>query len=131
MTVGTEFNGRPTPVMLRIVAALERCGKLDAHELAGEACTCHNSLSGGGNLKKMQEMGLIHVAAWRRNSPGAPTPLFCAGPGAPAKPPRAYKPAERTKRWRQKVGYRTPEWETRQALKQLVNLQATAKRGNP
>lgn len=119
----TQFNGRITPVMQRCLDALSRCGKMDAAELAEAACTCHNTLSGGGYLKKMQALGLIRIAAWRRNAPGAPTPIFGLGNAPAAKVPQFYTPAQRTRRWRQKVGYRTPEWETRQALKRLVLAQ--------
>lgn len=118
----TQFSTRVTPVMQRIIDALERDGDMDAFDLAEAACTCHNSLSGGGYLRKLLERGLIRVASWRRNNPGAPTPIYSVTPGAPAKKPPVYSRSTRTKRWKQKSGYGTPSYEHRQALKALINI---------
>jgi hypothetical protein len=95
---------------------------MDAQDLADAACSCVNSLSGGGYLRNMINRGLIRVSAWRRNNPGAPTPIYSVSPGKPAKKPPTYTRSERTKRWKQKVGYRSPEYERRRALKELINI---------
>ena len=120
----TQFNGRITPVMQRILDALERDGDMDAHDLADAACTCHNSLSGGGYLRKLITLGFIRVSAYRRNYPGAPTPIYSITEGDPATPPKRFSCAKRTKRWRQKVGYRSAEYRQRQTMKELVRITA-------
>lgn len=120
----THFKGRITPVMQRVLDALDRDGDMDAEDLAAAACTCHNTLSGGGYLRKMLAMELIRVSRWKRNAPGAPTPIYSTSAGKSVNPPRAYKASERTKRWRVKVGYRSAEYARRQALKDLVRIMA-------
>ena len=120
--MSTKFSNRITPVMQRIIDALSEHGDMDAYDLADAACTCHNSLSGGGYLKKMLERKLIRVVKWQRNAPGVPTPIYSVTPGASIKPPRTYSASERTKRWRVKVGYRSAEYARRNALKELVSI---------
>ena len=115
---------RITPVMQRVLDALNRDGDMDAHDLADAACTCGNYLSGGGLLRKMMELKLIRVSKYRRNNPGAPTPIYSTTPGESAKPPRVYSTSERTRRWRVKVGYRSAEYMQRIALKQLARITA-------
>ena len=122
--MSTQFSGRITPVMQRVLDALARDGDMDAEDLAAAACTCHNTLSGGGYLKKMLDLKLIRVSAWKRNAPGAPTPIYSISEGESIKPPRAYSRVERTRRWRVKVGYRSAEYARRQALKELVRIMA-------
>lgn len=120
--MSTQFAGRITPVMQRILDALNEHGDMDSHDLAEAACTCYNTLSGGGYLKKMECLGLVRIAKWKRNSPGAPTPIYSASDGESVKPPPAYSCSKRTKRWRQKIGYRGDEWARRQALKTLATI---------
>lgn len=111
-----------TPIMQRIIAALTERGDMSAHELAEAACTCHNTLSGGGYLRKMLDTNLIRVSKWERNAPGAPTPIYSVTPGKSVNPPRVYTRSERTKRWRVKVGYRSAEYRRGQSLKELVRI---------
>lgn len=122
--MSTQFSGRITPVMQRVLDALARDGDMEAEALADASCTCHNTLSGGGYLRKMLAMELIRVSGWKRNAPGAPTPIYSVTPGKSVKPPRVYSRSERTKRWRVKVGYRSAEYARRQALKELVRITA-------
>ena len=122
--MSTQFSDRITPIMRRILAALNEHGDMDAADLADAACTCRNTLSGGGYLRKMLELDLIRVSAWRRNAPGAPTPIYSVTPGKSAKPPRSYSASERTKRWRVKTCYRSAEYARRQALAELVRITA-------
>lgn len=122
--MSTQFSDRITPIMRRILAALNEHGDMDAADLADAACTCRNTLSGGGYLRKMLELDLIRVSAWRRNAPGAPTPIYSTSPGVSVKPPRVYSRSERTKRWRVRVGYRSAEYGRRQALKALARVTA-------
>lgn len=122
--MSTQFSDRITPVMQRIIDALAQHGDMDAADLADAACTCHNTLSGGGYLRKMVERELIRVARWQRNAPGAPTPIYSVTPGKSAKPPRSYSASERTKRWRVKTCYRSAEYARRQALAELVRITA-------
>ncbi len=118
--MSTQFSGRITPVMQRVLDALARDGDMEAEELAEASCTCHNTLSGGGYLRKMLAMELIRVSGWKRNAPGAPTPIYSTSEGKSVNPPRAYSRVERTRRWKKKVAYGSPEWARRQSLKQLV-----------
>lgn len=118
----TQFSGRITPVMRRVIDALERDGDMDVKELADAACTSLNTLSNGGYLRKMLEMKLIRVSKYLRNSPGAATPIYSTSPGVSAKPPRVYSRSERTKRWRVKAGYRSAEYRRGQSLKELVRI---------
>lgn len=120
--MSTTFSGRITTVMARILAALEERGDMTAHDLAEAACTCVNSLSGGGYLRRMRALGMIRVASWQRNAPGAPTPVYSLSPGADAKPPRPYTNSQRTKRWKIKTGYKSSSWETARALERLAGV---------
>lgn len=120
----TQFSDRITPVMRRVLNALTEHGDMDAADLADAACTCHNTLSGGGYLRRMLDLGIIRIAKWERNAPGAPTPIYSASLGVSVKPPRVYSRSERTKRWRVKVGYRSAEYARRQALKELARITA-------
>lgn len=122
--MSTKFSCRITPVMRRILAALTEHGDMDAIDLADAACTCRNTLSGGGYLRKMLDIELIRVSRWKRNAPGAPTPIYSVTPGKSVNPPRVYTRSERTKRWRVKVGYRSAEYGRRQALKELARITA-------
>lgn len=120
--MSTQFGTRVTPVMRRVMDALAAHGDMDAESLAEVSCTCHNTLSGGGYLRRMLALNLIRVSKWRRNAPGAPTPIYSVTRGVSVKPPRAYSRSERTKRWRMKVGYRGTEYARRQSLKLLVEI---------
>mgnify|MGYP000055866185 CR=1 FL=1 len=122
--MSTHFNGRVTPIMQRILDALKDSGDMDIGDLADAACTCRNTLSGGGYLRKMLDLKLIRVSKWERNAPGAPTPIYSITPGNSIKPPRVYSASERTKRWRVKVGYRGAEYARRQALRELLRITA-------
>lgn len=119
-----QFSGRVTPVMRRVIAALDREGDMDANDLAEAACTSRNTLCSGGYLRKMLELELIRISRWMRNAPGAPTPVYSVSPGESVKPPKAYPPSVRSKRWRQKVGYRSEEYARGEALKKLARITA-------
>lgn len=111
-----------TPLMRRIVHALEREGDMDARELADAACTCYDTLSGGGYLRKMLSQELIRVSGWRRNYPGAATPIYSVTPGKSAQKPPPISRSERARRWRKRVGYYSAEYRRRVALRELVKI---------
>lgn len=122
--MSTQFSQRGpylcvTVVMTRILNALSS-HDMEPEELADAAITCHATLSGGGYLRKLEAAGLIRVAKWKRNSPGAPTPIYSRSPGKSVRPPPVYSNSERTRRWKRKVGYGSAEHARRKALKDLV-----------
>lgn len=96
-----------SPSMRRILSVLEKHGDLDAEDIALEAHVSQNSLSSGGYLRYLILQGKIHIAAYRRNFVGSASPIYRLGPGKPAKKPRAYTDAEKSKRWRMRTGYRS------------------------
>lgn len=66
----------------RILMALERHPGLTREEIAQQAYVAATTLSGGGYLRHMKELGLIYISGWRRNSAGAfSIPQFSAGRG--------------------------------------------------
>lgn len=96
-----------SPVMRRVLDALARCGDLTTAEISMEACVGDNTLCGGGYLRFLVKEGRIHVASYRRNYSGAPSPVYRLGPGKPAKKPRPFTQAEKAARWRKRTGYRS------------------------
>ena len=66
----------------RILTALARRPGLSREEIAQQAYVAATTLSGGGYLRHMKELGLIHISGWRRNATGAFTiPHYSVGPG--------------------------------------------------
>jgi len=71
-----SMNSLPTrldllpPGYARILAALNRRPGLSREEIAQQAYVAATTLSGGGYLRHMKELGLIHVSGWRRNASG-------------------------------------------------------------
>lgn len=55
----------------RILSALERQSGLTREEIAEKAHVAATTLSGGGYLRHMKELGLIYISGWRRNACGA------------------------------------------------------------
>ncbi len=55
----------------RILMALQRRSGLTREEIAQQAYVAPTTLSGGGYLRHMKELGLIHISGWRRNAAGA------------------------------------------------------------
>ena len=77
------------PAYRRIFAALTRHSGLSREEIAERAYVALTTLSGGGYLKHMRELGLIHVSGWRRNRLGSfCVPQYSAGPGEDCPRPR-------------------------------------------
>lgn len=70
------------PAYARIVTALTRRPGLSRDEIAQQAHVAATTLSGGGYLRHMKELGLIHISGWRRNAAGAfVIPHYSAGAG--------------------------------------------------
>lgn len=66
----------------RILMTLQRQGGLTREEIAQQAHVAETTLSGGGYLRHMKELGLIHISGWRRNAAGAfSIPQYSAGRG--------------------------------------------------
>lgn len=66
----------------RILMALRRQSGLTREEIAERAFVAPTTLSGGGYLRHMKELGLIHISGWRRNSTGAfSIPQYSVGRG--------------------------------------------------
>jgi len=59
---------------------LTRQPGLSREEIAEQAFVGATTLSGGGYLKEMKKLGLIHISGWRRNSAGSfCIPLYSVG----------------------------------------------------
>lgn len=64
----------------RILMALQRHPGLTREEIAQQAYVAPSTLSGGGYLRHMKELGLIYISGWRRNASGAfAIPQYSAG----------------------------------------------------
>ena len=64
----------------RILMALQRHPGLTREEIAQQAYVAPTTLSGGGYLRHMKELGLIYISGWRRNAAGAfSIPQYSAG----------------------------------------------------
>ena len=74
------FLASLSPGYARIILALQRRSGLTREEIAQQAYVAITTLSGGGYLRHMKELGLIHISGWRRNSAGAfSVPQYSAG----------------------------------------------------
>ena len=69
-TLPTRLDMLP-PGFARILAALNRRPGLSREEIAQQAYVAATTLSGGGYLRHMKALGLIHISGWRRNASGA------------------------------------------------------------
>ncbi len=68
------------PAYKRILAALSRHAGLSREEIAEKAYVAATTLSGGGYLRHMKELGLIYISGWRRNTVGVfAIPQYSAG----------------------------------------------------
>lgn len=120
----------PTPVMRRILAALDKHGDMDARDLAEAACCSHETLTGGGYLLHMIWCGAIRVIKYQRQlgSSGPAIPIYSSTPGPNAKRPRPLTAAQKCKRWRKRSKYRSPEYQAsqqaRHSLNQLLRITA-------
>lgn len=70
------------PAYARIITALSRRPGLTREEIAEQAYVAPTTLSGGGYLRHMKELGLIHISGWRRSASGSfSIPQYSAGRG--------------------------------------------------
>ena len=82
--------GSLPPGYARILAALTRRPGLSREEIAQQAYIADTTLSGGGYLRHMKELGLIHISGWRRNASGAfSIPQYSPGRGKDYPRPRS------------------------------------------
>jgi hypothetical protein len=78
-----ELAGRgvgATPAMQRILDLLRTRSPLSPREIAKYAFIAITTLEGGGYLKKMKSLGLIHIDGWLKSHNGFTTPLYAIGP---------------------------------------------------
>jgi hypothetical protein len=68
-----------TPSMQRILDLLRRHTPLSPKEIARDAFVALTTLEGGGYLKKLKALGLIHIDGWLKNHNGFTTPLYALG----------------------------------------------------
>lgn len=59
------------PGYARILTALNRRPGLTREEISQQAYVAATTLSGGGYLRHLKELGLVHISGWRRNASGA------------------------------------------------------------
>jgi hypothetical protein len=82
MSTLTIRRDKLSPAYSRILAALERRPGLTREEIAEQAYVSPATLSGGGYLRHMKELGLIHISGWRRSAAGSfSIPHYSAGAG--------------------------------------------------
>jgi len=55
----------------------------------------------GRYLAALKAEDKIHIAAWRQNCPGSPSPVYAAGPGKDKRKPRPMTEAQKQKRSRE------------------------------
>lgn len=68
-----------TPAMQRILHLLRVHTPLSPKEIARDAFVALTTLEGGGYLKTLKALGLIHIAGWLKNHNGFTTPLYALG----------------------------------------------------
>jgi DNA-binding CsgD family transcriptional regulator len=76
-----RYQGGVTPSMLRVLDLLGKHTPLSPKEIAQEAFVALTTLEGGGYLKKLKALGLIHIDGWLKNHNGFTTPLYGLGTG--------------------------------------------------
>lgn len=114
-----------TPSLRRILTALEQHGDMEADEIAERACVAPSTLSGGGYLTKLLTLELIRVSKWRRQDfSGPPVPTYSVTPGESKPKPKPYTAAQKSRRWKQRVGYRSAEYMARKRVDQLLRITA-------
>lgn len=93
-----------SPSMRRILLALRAHGPMTIQQIASAVHVAESTLTGGGYLKHLRDLGLIHVHSYKKLG-GMPTwrKFWAFGPGADAvrKPPLTR--AERSRKHREKV----------------------------
>jgi len=77
-----------SPSMQRILDLLRIDAPLSPIEISLQAFVARTTLEGGGYLRKMKEMGLIHVEGWAKNHNGFTTPLYALGAKADCPRPK-------------------------------------------
>ena len=113
-----------SPVMRRILAALEEHGDMDTEELAEATCASVGTLRDGGYMRHLLGLELVRVSRWVRSSAGPAAPVYSITPGKSAVKPKPYTTAEKNRRWKRKVGYRNQQWRQSKALKELARISA-------
>jgi hypothetical protein len=68
-----------TPSMQRILDLLRTRTPLSPKEIARDAFVALTTLEGGGYIKKLKALGLIHIDGWLKNNNGFTTPLYALG----------------------------------------------------
>lgn len=112
-----------SPGMRRILIALDRDGDMGIDEIAEAVPLARNTLDGGRYLTALLSVGLIRVSRWeRQDRSGPPRAIYSISPGKSKPKPRPYTAAQKCRRWKRRVGYRSAEWRRNQSLKQLTRI---------
>lgn len=73
----------PTPqsskTMQRILNTLQKNPPLSTAEIAKLAFVAKTTLEGGGYMKRLRELRLVHIAGWRKSHSGFTIPLYKTG----------------------------------------------------
>lgn len=113
-----------TPSMRRILRALDEHGDMEPDEIAERAHVALSTLSGGGYLTKLLMLKLVRVSRWRRQDRSGPfVPTYSVTPGDSKPKPRPYTAAEKSRRWKQRVGYKSKAYMARKRLDGLLEAQ--------
>jgi hypothetical protein len=98
-----DDTSRDAPGMDRIVAVLERCGKLTYREIAKFSGLSLNTVKNSGFLDALIAQKRIHIGGWKHSTKGPMSPIYRFGPGTPAAKPRPLSGAEKSRRHRERT----------------------------
>ena len=93
---------RDSAGMNRIVATLERFGRLTYLEAAQATGLSFNTIKNARYMDILVKQKRIHIAAWRRNRAGPMVAVYSAGQGEAAEKPAPLSHAEKCRRSREK-----------------------------
>jgi hypothetical protein len=119
----SHFSGRLTPAMQSVVDILTQDGDMEAREIAEMTGLSIKTLVTSGYLARMVTMGVIRVSGYERSG-GEPTAVYSVTKGRNADAPATMTLAERSRRWRERVGFGTNEYRRAMALRELARITA-------
>ena len=113
-----------SPSLRRILLALDRHGDLGYDDIAERAHVAPATLRDGGYMLRLHIMQLVRVSRWiRSESGGPPSPVWSVSPGESKRKPKPYTDAQKSRRYKQRIGYGTPEYvANKQAKDSLIAL---------
>ena len=119
----TYFSGRLSPAMQSVVDLLTIDGDMEAREIAEMTGLSVKTLVQSGYLARMVKMGAIRITGYVRTE-GIPAAIYSVTKGKNAPMPETMTLAERSRRWRARVGYGTAEYKRAIALRELARITA-------